>query len=177
MDVVIFNESFLYGDKKEEFRQFIREKNPERIIIVPGTVRKELPVTSENLEGILEKSIKLVEIKKNSADEKEEEIDVESAIKSKVLELGIQSVRDYVSDYLLDIDSLNSEITYTLYRAYFKFYGAALGKEYSEKFEKKRNEYLLRIRELKPGKMDILLTSEEDAYWYIDHINSAEENQ
>ena len=98
MDVVIFNESFLYEDKKEEFRQFIREKNPERIIIVPGTVRKELPVTSENLEGILEKSIKLVEIKKNSADEKEEEIDVESAIKSKVLELGIQSVRDYVSD-------------------------------------------------------------------------------
>ena len=159
MDVVIFNESFLYGDKKEEFRQFIRKKNPERIIIVPGTVRKELPVTSENLEGILEKSIKLVELEKNSVDEKEEEIDVESAIKSKVLELGIQSVRDYVSDYLSDIDSLNSEITYTLYRAYFKFYGAALGKEYSEKFERKRKAYLSRIRELKPGKMDILLTS------------------
>ena len=171
MDVVIFNESFLSGKGKEEFRQFIIEKDPERIIIVPGTVRRELPVKSDVLENILGKPIRFLELEKNSADEKDEEIDVESAIKAKVLELGIQSVRDYVSDYLSDANSLNSEITYTLYRAYFKFYGAALGKEYSERFEKKRKEYLSSIMELKPGKRDILLTSEEDAYWYIDHIS------
>ena len=177
MEVIIFNEFFLKNPGREEFRQLIKEKNPERIIIIPSTVKGELPVKSAIVEGILDQPVKFLELEKNSIQEKDEEIDVEAAIKSKVLELGIQSVRDYVSDYLSDVNSLNSEITYTLYRAYFKFYEAALGNEYSKKFENKRKEYLSKIRKFKPGKRDILLTSEEDAYWYIDHIDELETNQ
>ena len=100
----------------------------------------------------------------------EDEVDVEAAIKSKVLDLGLRSVRDYVSDYLTDINTLNSEITYTLYRAYFKFYVAALGDVYTKKYERRRRSYQEQIIALNLTSKDILLTSEEDAYWYVDNI-------
>ncbi|MHB1492673.1 MAG: hypothetical protein ACYCSG_04070 [Thermoplasmataceae archaeon] len=171
MKVVILNDDTLHPSNAEAFQSFVLQEKPKRIIVIPGTINQIENKQINILRGMFEPRARVIPLVERSQEiAEEDEVDVEAAIKSKVLDLGLRSVRDYVSDYLTDINALNSEITYTLYRAYFKFYVAALGDVYTEKYERRRRSYQEQIIALNPTPGDILLTSEEDAYWYVDNI-------
>lgn len=171
MKVIILNEEALEPSNSETFQSFVLQEKPKRIIVIPGTINQIENNQINILRGMFEPEASIIQLVERSQEiAEEDEVDVEAAIKSKVLDLGLRSVRDYVSDYLTDINTLNSEITYTLYRAYFKFYVAALGDVYTKKYERRRRSYQEQIIALNLTSKDILLTSEEDAYWYVDNI-------
>ncbi|MHB8361894.1 MAG: hypothetical protein ACYDAO_04125 [Thermoplasmataceae archaeon] len=170
MDVIIWNLETEDQQKRNKFREYVLYRKPERIIVVPGARDQGNNKMISGINSIFGNTLKIAVIEYDQITENSsEDEDIEVAIKEKILDLGLQSVRDYVSDYMEDEDSLNSEITYTLYRAYFKFYSAALKENYERLYERKRKYFLSKIAEMNPSNKDLIITTEEDAYWYIDH--------
>ena len=116
--------------------------------------------------------IPLVDVQCSSSPSADLEGSSEMQIKMKVLELGLETVSSYVQSNSLDMDSLNSEITNSLYRAFFLFYSAAMKREYELLFEDRRMCSYGKLTENGATDGDILIVPPWDAYWFYDRLGS-----
>jgi hypothetical protein len=92
-------------------------------------------------------------------------------VKKKILDLGLQTVADYVQANNRSIREANTEITLTLFRAFFIFYSTAMPEEYELLFEERRMCIYGKLIDRKFRDGDVLITSPWDAYWFYDKFN------
>lgn len=154
-------------DDLKKLLKYVKGIGPKRIFIAMGeSTEKIINEVSEknpmipvlNLECTLVSSI-------------QSEISSEMQIKKKVLDLGLETISKYVETNSKDMASLNSEITYSLYRAFFLFYSAAMKKEYEFLFEERRMCIYGKLTDSNAGEGDTLITTPWDAYWFYDRLN------
>jgi hypothetical protein len=92
-------------------------------------------------------------------------------VKKKILDLGLETVAQYVQANNRSIEEANSEITLTLFRAFFIFYSSAMPEEYEVMFEDRRMCIYGKLIDRKFMDGDVLITSPWDAYWFYDKFN------
>ncbi|MGP6207500.1 hypothetical protein ACNF42_05670 [Cuniculiplasma sp. SKW3] len=92
-------------------------------------------------------------------------------VKKKILDLGLETVAHYVQANNKSIGEVNSEITLTLFRAFFIFYSSAMPDEYEVLFEERRMCIYGKLIDRKFMDGDVLITSPWDSYWFYDKFN------
>jgi hypothetical protein len=93
-------------------------------------------------------------------------------VKRKILSLGLETISKYVNSNSSTMESINSEVTISLFRAFFQFYSSAMPADYEAFYEVRRFCILGQLVHMKPEEGDILIVPPWDAYWFIDEFNS-----
>ncbi|MHB1439175.1 MAG: hypothetical protein ACYCSO_01760 [Cuniculiplasma sp.] len=170
MDVLIYAQRKVEeeGQSLSELVNLVRRRTPMRIFIsLEGNSEKVLHKLSGTFEDI---PLKIVECEvTGKLIDKNQSTDLE--VKRKVLELGLETLAKYVDNNTNSIESLNSEITISLFRAFFMFYSAAMPKDYEILYEDRRMCILGKLIHTGIENGDVLITSPWDAYWFIDELD------
>ncbi len=154
------------GDLKK-LMKYVKGIDPKRVFVAMGQNTEKIinAVSDEN------PMIPILSVECTSPSTIQAEISSEMQIKKKVLDLGLETVSKYVEANSRDMDSLNSEITYSLYRAFFLFYSAAMRKEYEFLFEERRMCVYGKLTDGAAGEGDALIIAPWDAYWFYDRLD------
>lgn len=169
IDVLIYLPGQGEKEKKSmmELVNMARGKNPSRIFIslesrseaIRNKLTEELrniPVSTTecNISGIVSDSSQSTDLQ----------------VKRKVLELGLDTLAKYVENSNESIESLNSEVTLSLFRAFFIFYSSAMPGDYELLYEDRRMCILGKLLHENIESGDMLIVSPWDAYWFKDEL-------
>ena len=168
-------EVIIYAPGKEENR----EKSLKELVSLisglnPGRIFISLESNSESVGNKLTEEFKNIPVNVVECDfagkvpDKGQSTDLQ--VKRKVLELGLETIAKYVENINESVESLNSEITMSLFRAFFIFYSNAMPEDYEILYEDRRMCILGKLVHEKIEHGDLLIVSPWDAYWFKDEF-------
>lgn len=166
----------IYSDRGEkqseetlfELYSFLRNMKPERLLVAldPGNDRI-LSFLHQKFPAIPIESVhcRVIGIKRDESSVADQEV------KRKILSLGLDTIAKYVNSNSSTMESINSEVTISLFRAFFQFYSSAMPSDYEAFYESRRFCILGQLVHMKPKEGDVLIVPPWDAYWFIDEFN------
>jgi hypothetical protein len=155
-------------DSIKELLTILQSKDPQRIFISLGKESEKVGNSLSKIFSNIPISIEECNISvlnpasKDSAD---------FEVKRKVLELGLETIAKYVDNSNDSLQSLNSEITISLFRAFFLFYSSAMKADYESLYENRRMCILGKLIHSGIDSKDVLITTPWDAYWFLDELD------
>ncbi len=93
-------------------------------------------------------------------------------VKRKILAMGLDTIAKYVYSNFSTMEAINSEVTISLFRAFFQFYSSAMPADYSAFYESRRFCLLGQLIHMRPENGDIIIVPPWDAYWFIDELQN-----
>lgn len=168
----------IYSDRGEkqseealfELYRFLRNMKPDRLLVALDHGNgKILSFLHQKFPAIPIESVhcRITGIKSDESSVADQEV------KRKILALGLDTIAKYVNSKSSTIESINSEVTISLFRAFFQFYSSAMPVDYEAFYESRRFCILGQLVHMKPKDGDILIVPPWDAYWFIDEFNYA----
>lgn len=166
----------IYSDRGEkqseetlfELYSYLRNMKPDRLLVAldPGNDRI-LSFLHQKFPAIPIESVhcRVIGIKRDESSVADQEV------KRKILSLGLDTIAKYVNSNSSTMESINSEVTISLFRAFFQFYSNAMPADYEAFYEARRFCILGQLVHMKPKEGDVLIVPPWDAYWFIDEFN------
>lgn len=94
----------------------------------------------------------------------------ELSIKRNMLDLIEDTISNYLSQYWKGPETVNSEVTDSLFRAKHKLFASVFFELEAEYWDKRNEDILKRIKEENPADDSVIITSVEGRYWFKDHL-------
>lgn len=95
----------------------------------------------------------------------------ELSIKRNMLELIDDTINNYLSQYWKGPETVNSEVTDSLFRAKHKLFSSVFYELESETWDRHNQDILDRIEESSPPENSVILSTVESRYWFNDRIS------
>lgn len=95
----------------------------------------------------------------------------ELSIKKNMLDLIENTISNYLSQYWKGPETINSEVTDSLFRAKHKLFASVFYDLEAEVWEKRNEEILRMIKNSKPTDDSVIISSVEGRYWFKDHLS------
>lgn len=95
----------------------------------------------------------------------------ELSIKKNMLDLIENTISNYLAQYWKGPETVNSEVTDSLFRAKHKLFASVFYQLEAEFWEKRNKEILENIRTAGPTDKSVILSSVESRYWFKDHLS------
>ncbi len=171
MTVIYISERSKKGNQSlDDLFNFLIPMAPTRIMIA-------LDRNSEEVSNFIQKKfpgLPVDTLECNISGTKDQEVSAaDLEVKRKILSLGIETLAKYVDSNFKNMYDLNSEVTVSLFRAFFQFYSNAMPSDYEVFYEYRRLCILGKIVKKKPENGDILIVSPWDAYWFMDELEKS----
>lgn len=94
----------------------------------------------------------------------------ELSIKRNMLELIDNTIYNYLAQYWKGPETVNSEVTDSLFRAKHKLFSSVFYDLEEETWEKKNRQILENIKKASPVDSSVILSSVESRYWFKDRL-------
>ncbi len=95
----------------------------------------------------------------------------ELSVKKNMLDLIDDTIYNYLANYWRDFDTVNSEVTDTLFRAKHKLASTIFYEVEKEYWDAQNRRILEKLSEEKPGTRSLIITPVERRYWFMDHLS------
>lgn len=95
----------------------------------------------------------------------------ENVVKKNIFEMIYTTVRSYLEGYWKDYDTVNSEVTDSLFRATHKLMSTMFWEVERDTWNRMMEETVEKIRDVKPGPSDVILVDVEKKYWLADNLD------
>ncbi len=150
----------------QSLKSYLEEFDPQRIFISWGELNDDLYNYLDSIYRSV--PIEIIDCKSLAGMDSLRSPDMD--VKKKILNLGLQTIAQYVQANNKSLKDVNTEITLTLFRAFFIFYSTAMPDDYENMFEERRMCLYGKIIDRKFRDGDILITNPWDAYWFFDRL-------
>ena len=171
--------SQIKGYTEKEVVGYISSYKPSRILCTLGTANGEMKPAVQGILNDPEIKPRLtfvgVDNSKYSGIEadymKKNNDKIDFQVKRNVLEMIDTSIRSFLDGYWNSPETVNSELTDTMYKAKHRL-RATIFYDLEEAVWEKRNESILNnIRSTSPGRNDVLLCTLEERYWFNEKLS------
>ncbi len=169
------------GYNEDVLKELLREQHPEAVYITELSVDEfsgsnELYQSYQTFIGEL--GFKMIPVGVNSAEFEEfrkryieENLSTpELSIKRNMLELIDDTIYNYLAQYWKGPETVNSEVTDSLFRAKHKLFSSVFYDLEAETWEKRNGQILQAIKETSPTDNSVILSPVESRYWFKDHL-------
>lgn len=96
----------------------------------------------------------------------------ENVVKKNLLEMIDTTIKSYLEGYWKDYQTVNSEVTDSLFRAKHKLFSTMFWEMERDTWNKMLDETKERIIKLEPGYSDVVLVDVEKKYWLLDNMEN-----
>lgn len=170
------------GYDEAVLRELLREQHPDRIFITEvapddfGRETTENPLY-ENIKDNLELALQPVGVDMSVYSEFKEKYvqekmnSPELAIKKNMLDLIDNTIINYLAQYWKGPETVNSEVTDSLFRAKHKLFSSVFYDLEEEFWENRNRKILENIKSRGPTRDSVIISSVESRYWFKDHIS------
>lgn len=170
------------GYSYEAFVNHVRSFSPSNVIVSyisaeehkQGKYGKEIEVLLEDQE--LSDRVVFAGVDNNPYESfreqyfKDRSSSAEVLVKRNVLELIDSTVYSYLENYWKNADTVNSEITDSLFRAKHKIIASMFWDMEKYTWEERHKEILGNIRNCSTQNGSVIVTDVESRYWFLDHV-------
>lgn len=169
------------GYNEDVLKELLREQHPETIYITELT-REEFDTSNELCKSYKEITdglgSKLVPVGVDTSEmEKFREKYIrenlstpELSIKRNMLELIDDTIYNYLAQYWKGPETVNSEVTDSLFRAKHKLFSSVFYDLETETWENNNGRILSAIKKTSPSEESVILSPVESRYWFKDHL-------
>lgn len=98
----------------------------------------------------------------------------DALVKKNIMEMIETTIKSYLEGYWKDYDSVNSEVTDSLYRAMHKLISTMFWEVERDTWNAMLEEMTNKVEELNPGQGDVILVDVEKRYWLADKLEHKE---
>lgn len=95
----------------------------------------------------------------------------ELTIKKNMLDLINDTISNYLAQYWKGPDTINSEVTDSLFRAKHKLFSSVFFELENGYWDEQHHAVIGEIKKHNPTDKSVILSSVESRYWYKDHLN------
>ena len=99
----------------------------------------------------------------------------DTLVKKNIMEMIETTIKSYLEGYWKDFDSVNSEVTDSLYRAMHKLISTMFWEVERDTWNAMMEETTARVAKLSPDDGDVILVDAEKRYWLADKLIATEE--
>lgn len=162
--------------------ELLREQHPDRIYlteITPGdfNAQNKYFQSYESINQIVKSTFRPVGVDLSRYDRLKEKYVRENlgtpelSIKKNMLDLIDNTIANYLAQYWKGPETVNSEVTDSLYRAKHKLFSSVFYDLEAEYWEERNQEILDKIKSDSPTDKSLIITSVESRYWFKDHLS------
>lgn len=162
--------------------ELLREHHPESVYLTEVTPaefepRNELFKTYESMKKVVPTNFTPVGVDLSSYEKfreryiKEELSTPELSIKKNMLDLIDNTISNYLSQYWKGPETVNSEVTDSLFRAKHKLFASVFYEMEAEFWEKRNYDILNLLKSKNPSENSVIISSAESRYWFKDHLS------
>lgn len=98
---------------------------------------------------------------------------VETVVKKNILEMIETTINSYLEGYWKDFETVNSEVTDSLYRSKHKIISTMFWEMELATWNSMMEDLISRVEKLAPGPRDVILVDVEKRYWFVDKLSEA----
>ena len=95
----------------------------------------------------------------------------ELTIKKNMLDLINDTISNYLAQYWKGPDTINSEVTDSLFRAKHKLFSSVFYDLENGSWDSRHNAVLEEIKKNAPTEKSVIISAVESRYWFKDHLN------
>lgn len=99
----------------------------------------------------------------------------DALVKKNIMEMIETTINSYLEGYWKDFESVNSEVTDSLYRAMHKLISTMFWEVERETWNAMLDEITANVKKLEPGPDDVILVDVEKKYWLEDNLEQSDE--
>ena len=170
------------GYNEDVLKELLREQHPEAVYITELTKEEfessnELSKSYEVLTDGLGTELVPVGVDTSELEKyrekyiKENLSTPELSIKRNMLELIDDTIYNYLAQYWKGPETVNSEVTDSLFRAKHKLFSSVFYELENETWEKQNSTILNAIKNTSPTEKSVILSPVESRYWFKDHLD------
>jgi hypothetical protein len=167
------------GYSEKDIVGYIYSSKPSRILCTLGTENGDMNPAVQGILNDPEIKTKLtfvgVDNSKYSGIEaeymKKNNDKIDFQVKRNVLEMIDTSIRSFLEGYWNGPDTVNSDLTDTMYKAKHRLRATILYDLEEAAWEKRNESILNNIRSASPGRNDVLLCTLEERYWFNEKLS------
>ncbi len=170
------------GYNEDVLKELLREQHPETIYITELTEKEfkrsnELSKSYQALTDGLGSKLVPVGVDTTGLEKYREEYireklsTPELSIKRNMLELIDDTIYNYLAQYWKGPETVNSEVTDSLFRAKHKLFSSVFYELETETWEKQNGKILDAIKKTSPTDKSVILSPVESRYWFKDHLD------